>query len=68
VSTIFALWAVTASLLVLAAVIAAVGYVWATTSNLGRDIDDLQDRADKLTQAADCLEFDWPTLKEEPGE
>jgi hypothetical protein len=57
-SATIAVWALTGVLLLLAVVIAAVGYVWATTSHLDRPITEADLRVDDW--------FAWPTLDSEP--
>lgn len=59
-----AVWALTGALLVLAGVIAAVGYVWATTSHLDRRLSEAEVRA--LSGVDDW--FRWPVLDAEPEE
>jgi hypothetical protein len=53
------IWALTGALLILAAVIAIVGYVWATTGNLDRLTE-----ADVLAMLRDDKDWVWPQLDE----
>lgn len=62
-NTVAAIWALTGALLVLAGVIATVGYVWATTSHLDRALPEAEVQA--LT-ASDDDWFRWPVLDSEP--
>jgi nitrate reductase gamma subunit len=57
-----AVWALTGVLLLLAGVIGAVGYVWATTSHLDRRLSEAEVRA--ITGVDDW--FRWPVLDSEP--